>query len=161
MNTQTVNASRTRWNHTLCGSFTMEAAVVTPMTMLILMAVIFLSFFVYDQVTLDAAAEYAVLERAEQSLMGRGDASGAAERLTHVLMAAGETSVSVSGDADHCSGEVTAVFHVPLLMVDQLTSGALRTIEVHMERHAFDGRKKLLLYKSICDGAADLTRAGR
>ena len=145
----------------LQGSFTIEAAVVVPMTMLIFLAVIFLTFFVHDQVTLTAAVQYGVLVQAERSLMGTAPASGMEAGIESRILAASAVSCPVNGNADHCEGEGTAAFHIPLLMISQLTSGALRQLHAEAEGNAFDGRKKLLLYKSICDGAGDLLNTGK
>ncbi len=137
-------------------SFTIEAAVVVPFVMLIFMAVLYTGFYVYDQVTVTAAAEYSVLEQAERCLMGRADSSGIQAALSGRLLKAAVSSVSVSGGTDHCRAEISASFSVPLLMVRQLTSEALGDIRSGAEGHSFDGRKKLLLYKSLCDGVSDV-----
>ena len=49
---------------TIKGSFTLEAAVVVPITMAVMVAVVFLSFLAYDKVTMTAVCDYALMETA-------------------------------------------------------------------------------------------------
>ena len=141
-------------------SFTIEAAVIVPMTMLILMAVIFLSFHVHDKVSIVAATQYAALVQAESSLAGSSGLAGPQQGLSRQLIRATDAGLSVSGDADSVTAEASAGFTVPIPMVDLLTNHALQSISVSVHNRSFNGRKKLLLYKSICDGVQDLTGGG-
>lgn len=152
---------RNSLKRTISGSFTIEAAVVVPMCMLIFLAVIYLGFYEYDQVTVNAVSEYAVYRQAEQNLGGVSGTEGLEAELSSLLLAVSQSSLSVTGDANQSKAASSANFQIPLLMVDQLTSGTLRTIRAEAEGNAFDGRKKLLLYKNICDGAGDILQAGQ
>ena len=128
------------------------------MTMLILMAIIFLSFHTHDEVSIVAAAQYAALVQAESSLTGSSGLAGSQQSLSRRLIRATGAGLSVSGNADAVTAEASAGFTVPIPMVDLLTNHALRSISASVQNHSFNGRKKLLLYKSICDGVNDITR---
>ena len=139
------------------GSFTIEAAVVVPITMMMFLAVIFLSIYVHDQVTMTAAVQRAALEQAEQSLTGSFGSAGLQQGMSRQLIRAENTGLTVSGNADSVTAQASGGFTVPVPMADLLTGGSLHELHARVQNHAFSGRRKLLLYKSICDGVQDLT----
>ena len=143
------------------GSFTIEAAVVIPMTMLLLVTVIFTAFYVHNAATITAVADAALLENAS-SLKENGDSfCGDLERILQQRLI-GETQVqaSISGGEDKRSAEVFAVFRIPLAMIDDLTQQRMGSLSFSGDVSHLNGRKKLLLYKAICDGAENLLGAG-
>lgn len=143
--------------HTIRGSFTIEAAVIVPMTMFILVAVLTFSFHIHDEVSIVAAAQYAALIQAESSLTGSSGTAGLQQSLSRRLIRAKDAGFTAGGNADSVTVQAQADFPVPIPIVDLLTSHTLRSIHIQVKNQSFNGRKKLLLYKSICDGVHDLT----
>ena len=143
------------------GSFTIEAAVVILMTMLLLVTVIFTAFYVHNAATITAIADAALLENAASLEENRDsfckDLEGV---LRQRLIGESQVQASIGGGEDKRSAEVSAVFRIPLAMIDDLTQERMGNLSFHSDVSHLDGRKKLLLYKAICDGAENLLGAG-
>ncbi|MBR3402787.1 MAG: pilus assembly protein [Parasporobacterium sp.] len=144
------------------GSFTIEAAVVIPMTMLLLVTMIFTAFYVHNAATIAAVSDAALLENALYLDENRSSFCSNLEGiLGQRLIGETQVSASISGGEDKRSAEVSAVFRIPIAMIDDLTQERLGSLSFRSDVSHLDGRKKLLLYKAICDGAENLLGAGR
>jgi len=145
----------------LSGSFTIEATVVIPITMLLLVTMIFTAFYVHNAVTVTAVSCAALLENAADLDDNRESFCGSLEGiLMQRLIGETQVSAAVSGGEDKRSAEVSAAFRIPLAMIDDLTQERTGSLSFRSDVSHLDGRKKLLLYKAICDGAENLLGAG-
>ena len=142
-----------RWK----GSFTIEAAVVVPMVMVMLAACLYMAFHIHNAATMAAVTDAAVMELAA----GWEEAPDSAGRdlegiLAGRLLGETETSVRVNVTGDAGSAEASAQFRTLPSMIRELTGEKLSSLSFRTEISHLNGRKKLLLYKSICDGVSDL-----
>ena len=145
----------------LSGSFTIEAAVVVPMAMLLLVTMLHTAFYVHNAATIAAVSDAALLENASDLKENEAAFTGNLEGiLRQRLIGETQVSASISGGEDRRSAEVSAAFQVPLAMIDDLTRGRLANLTFHSAVSHLDGRNKLLLYKAICDGASNLLGTG-
>ena len=143
----------------LKGSMTIEAAVIVPIAMVILVSIIYLAYYVHDQAVMSAVTDYAVMENA-----GKNDAGNAAQIINSLL---GEKLYSVSGisaGADGGGGKLnadsSASFYMPLAMIRQILGQDTGSLSASVNASFLASRKKLLLYKSICDGVPELLKGG-
>ena len=142
----------------LKGSFTIEAAVVVPITMVIMVAMVFMSFFAYDKTTLTAVCDYALMETAGKTENNTGQIqSEVSGLLVSRLLAASDIKVSAGGSDMNAYIESSASFGIPMLMIQTLFGYENMNFSSRLDVSNLNGRKKLLLYKSILDGADSLT----
>ena len=137
-------------------SFTIEAAVVIPIVLVLFAALIFLTFFAHDSITIHAAGTAAVLEQAEAfkdkklSAETREDT----DLLTHLLVAE-DASLSISETGEGLTASLSAGFHVPLLMVRTILGDAAQNLRAEINLTHLDARKEILGYKALTDIMGD------
>ena len=138
-------------------SFTIEAAVVMPLAMILMVTVIFTAFYAHNAATIAAVTNCAALEAAAAADQSRNAvSSGMKELLAKRLIGETDVSVSISGGEQERSASASASFQIPLAMVRDLTGNRMESLSFRTGLSNLNGRKKLLLYKSICDGVSDL-----
>ena len=151
------NKSRCEFNIWLKGSMTIEAAVVVPIAMVIMVSIIFLAYYVHDQAVMSAAADYAVMENA-----GKENAGNTAQLINGILSgklySVSGISVSASGSKGSIKAQSSASFYMPLSMVRQMLGMDTKNLKAQVDVSFLASRKKLLLYKSICDGIPELLK---
>ncbi|MBQ9031931.1 MAG: pilus assembly protein [Parasporobacterium sp.] len=139
------------------GSFTVEAAVVVPIVMAVLVTVVFAALFVHNAAQMTAVTDLATLDGAGNWNQGAGPSeSQVREVLAGRMPGTQEISVSVSAGDNKRSVSSSASFPMPLAFLDELTEGHMNSLTAQFEAANLNGRKELLLYKSICDGVKDL-----
>ena len=141
----------------LQASFTIEAAVVVPLAMIMMATVIFAAFYVHNAATIAAVTDYAVLEQAA-GMNGSQNVlcQGVKELLAGRLIGETAVSVSISGGEENGTAYTSASFQIPLAMIRELMGNTGEKLSFQTEVSNLNGRKKLLLYKSICDGVSEL-----
>ena len=141
----------------LQGSFTLEAAVIVPLAMVMMVGVIFLAFWVHDAASMTAVNDYAVLSCASQTdLQPGGVSQKTVDLLSSRLIAAKDISSSLQGSDAEGKAVSSANITLPLAMLRTLLGEESQHLYEEVEISNLNGRKKLLLYKSICDGAEHL-----
>ena len=142
----------------LKGSFTIEAAVVVPITMVIMVALVFLGFLTYDKASITAVCDYALMEAAGNTGNNTTKVQNAIfELLNSRLLAVSDIKVSAGGNTGNAYVSSAASFDIPLYMVKELIGGEAGLLSCNMDISNLDGRKVLILYKMILDGVSILT----
>lgn len=135
-------------------SFTIEAAVTVPIAMCVLTAMIFAAFFLHNHVTMTAVNDYLLLTGADPAQAEPPDASGL---LSDRLIGVSEVSASLNSSDMSASIVSSAGSNTPGGLIGTLLDGKTGGLSSQMQFNNLDGRKKLLLYKSICDGVGSIT----
>lgn len=140
------------------GSFTIEAAVVVPLVMLLMVAVIFLTFYVHDKVTMTAVSDYALLENAgnirkNETAISTGMTSLLADR----MIVATDITSSVSGSDNKAYATASAHINIPIAMMKTVLGEETENLNEKIDISNLAGRKTLLLYKAIIEGASELS----
>lgn len=136
----------------LKASFTIEAGVVVPILMLIIVAMITIAFLLHDRVIMSTASTYEVMEHA-----GDFDAQeeAAIQNVRNVLDRKLITAenIMVSGEAKsegirmNASGEAD----IPLSDVNRLVGEGREKLSVSINVTNLRGRKALIRYKTLMD----------
>ena len=135
----------------LKGSMTIEAAVVVPVTMAIILAIVFMGFYVNNKAAMAAVDYYSALEYAgevDRSIVSSGSMD---PDLADCLYAAYGVSAGVSGEADKYTAWSDASFFMPSVLVSRMFDKAMEQMHEDVEVSFMNGRKKLLYYKSQCE----------
>ena len=134
---------------------TIEAAVIVPLSMIIITMLVCFGLYLHDVVLADTVGPAAVLEAAGQFDSSEYDIkTEVREMLERRLSAAGVISVDCEGEEDKkiC---VKGSFSWPFQSL--ISSPGLSGISSELSLTNLDGRSQLLKYKMLCDGIADLT----
>lgn len=141
----------------LKASFTIEAAVVVPITMVLIAALIMVSFALHDRVLLSTAVFYEVMDHAK-GFQEDPEESAAQVRalLQKRLIAAKQPEVSVREGAEGKEAEATGMIPLPSGLIGTMTGSSFQEVRTHIRISNLDGRKVLTEYKTICDGLSAL-----
>lgn len=136
----------------LNANFTIEAAVIVPITMVIIITIFFAAFYMRDTVTVKSESEVAILDEAGhiEEKPNTGYLQSSVEG--KVLMAK-NVSASVKGEDDEYSAYVHAGFDLPIPMIESMLGRDMENINTEINISNLDARKQLLKYKAIADGA--------
>ncbi len=159
-NNRKIRMIRSIKNLDFAGSYTLEAAVIVPIVMVIMVAAIFLTFYVHDQVTMTAVSDYALLENAGN--IGSNETqitSGMTSLLSDRMIVATDISSSVSGSDNKAYASASAHINIPLAMMKTMLGEEAENLSEEIDISNLAGRKTLLLYKAIIEGASELTGA--
>ena len=137
----------------LKGSFTIEAAVVIPITMFIMLALILLSFYIHDKTLMVTAPVSAILENANDSSDISALQQEAASRINPQLIAAGSPQISVESNDNTCSLSCSAGFDWRNNFVRTYLNDSLGNLATRVNITNLDGRQVLLLEKVLSDAA--------
>ena len=119
MNMIRIRKKKSQWggrNIAFSGSFTLEAAVIVPLVMVIMVAAVFLTFYVHDIVTMTAVSDYALLENAGNIKKNEQEiTTGMTQLLSDRMIAATDISSSVSGSDNKAYATASAhiIFRQP------------------------------------------------
>ncbi len=144
---------------TFSGSFTLEAAVIVPLVMVIMVAVIFLTFYVHDKVTMTAVSDYALLENAGN--IGKNEqeiTTGMTQLLSDRMIAATDISSSLSGSDNKAYASASAHINLPTAMMRAILGEETENLNQEIDISNLSGRKTLLLYKAIIEGASEISK---
>ena len=140
------------------GSFTVEAAVVIPIAMVLIAAVIYISFLAHDAVTLTAVGEYALLSFGDRET---GGSSEEMQELLHQnLITSGSLQVSLTENKKQMTASISAEY--PILFPGlSLFSGQEPVLRSVLRISHRNGRLHLLPCKALADGAKGILKQER
>ena len=161
MNMIRIRKKRSLWgerNITFSGSFTLEAAVIVPLVMVIMVAAVFLTFYVHDIVTMTAVSDYALLENAGNIRKNEQEiTTGMTQLLSDRMIAATDISSSVSGSDNKAYATASAHINLPTAMLKTMLGEETGNLNEKIDISNLSGRKTLLLYKAIIEGASEIS----
>lgn len=145
-------------NIAFSGSFTLEAAVIVPLVMVIMVAAVFLTFYVHDIVTMTAVSDYALLENAGNIRKNEQEiTTGMTQLLSDRMIAATDISSSVSGSDNKAYATASAHINLPTAMLKNMLGEETENLNKEIDISNLSGRKTLLLYKAIIEGASEIS----
>lgn len=127
--------------------YTIEAAVVVPIIMVIVALLVEFGLYLHDCVLAETVGPAIVLEAAGEESDGQ-----ISEMLNKRLAGAGNVAVNIESSEDIVI-DVSAEFNWPFRAI----AGGESEIKTQVNISNLDGRKKLLGYKILCDGIGKLT----
>lgn len=141
----------------LKASMTIEACVIVPITMVVLVSIIYLAYFVHDQAVMTAVSDYALMENA-----GKGSAGNSQQiingLLSQNLYSVNGFSAAAGGGGGNMNASSSVDFYMPLAMIRNIMGPDTESLYSEVNISFLASRKKLLLYKSICDGLPELLK---
>ena len=141
------------------GSFTVEAAVIVPISMGIIVTLICFGLYLHDAVIIETVGPAAVLEAAGRySSTEQSVKSEVQEMLEKRLSSARGFSVDIKGEED-VRITIEAGFDRPLKGL--ISSPGLSGIKTDINLSNLNGRKQVLKYKMIKDGVKSLTEGSK
>ncbi|MCQ2512447.1 MAG: hypothetical protein MJ092_03570 [Lachnospiraceae bacterium] len=139
----------------LKAAFTLEAAVVVPIVMVIIVSMLFIAFFVHDCVVMNTVSSYIVMENATRySEQPEALSDEILQMLSKRMIIAKNIAAEVTGDEEQLSVKGSSDYFMPIPMVQELTDISNASTSIHISN--LKGRKTLLKYKAICDGFQDV-----
>ena len=142
---------------TLKASFTIEASVIVPLTLVLIAAVMTLVFALHDRVIFSTVSIYEVMERAGNSADGSEPVvSAVSEMLEKRLITVKNVSVSAETEEDELSVITGGTVQAPLGIVRELLGEESGQIQETINISNLNARKILVKYKTICDGLSAL-----
>ena len=139
----------------LKAAFTLEAAVVVPIAMVIIVSMLFIAFFIHDCVVMNTVSSYMIMENATRySEQPEALSDEILQLLSRRMIIAKNISAEVTGEEDQLSVKGSSDFYMPIPMVQELTDISNATTSLRISN--LNGRKTLLKYKAICDGFRDV-----
>ena len=140
----------------LNAAFTIEAAVIVPISLMIVMTILFLSFYLHDLVTVTAVNEYVIYEAAHDMKEDQYAAQDLAETiLSGKLLTAKDACVSITAGKNKASSVISAVFTAPLDLIKTMM-GNMSEISSSIDVSNLNGREQLIIYKAVMDGIEDI-----
>lgn len=141
----------------LRGSFTVEAAVIVPLTMFIVVTFIYMAFYLHDKVVMSCTGADYILENAADYSGSLTDIEdNTEEMLESRLIIADSICVSVSED-DGVTLSSSAQVAMPFSFITDIMGSSVKEAESTVNISMLDGRRTLLKYKAIADGIDLLT----
>lgn len=161
MNMIRIRKKKSQWggrNIAFSGSFTLEAAVIVPLVMVIMVAAVFLTFYVHDIVTMTAVSDYALLENAGNIKKNEQEiTTGMTQLLSDRMIAATDISSSVSGSDNKAYATASAHINLPTAMLKNMLGEETENLNKEIDISNLSGRKTLLFYKAIIEGASEIS----
>ena len=136
----------------LNGSFTIEAIVVVPFIVLIMTASVFIGFFYYDKAVMDSVNICTMLDDSQPAVLY----AKVSDSLSAQLIGTSKPDFFINADQESRRISMSADFMIPLTFINLVTDNKLKSLNSDVSISNLNGRKKLLLYKSICDGIKDV-----
>ena len=143
-------------NCRLKASFTIEAAVIVPISMFVIITFMYMAFYMHDCVIIKTVGPYYILENADSyndSLSGIEE--DIADMLEKRLIIAGDVSVVLEED-DGFILKCSAEFDLPLNFIRTLLGASSGSISTQTDISALNARELLLEYKAFADTADSL-----
>lgn len=132
-------------------AFTLEAAVVVPIAMVIIVSMLFIAFFIHDCVVMNTVSSYMIMEKtADYSERPEAVKDEILKMLSGRMIISKNIAINVKGNEDKMSVTGNSEVSIPVPLIQELTDITGSTVSVNISN--LYGRKKLLKYKSICDG---------
>lgn len=142
----------------LKASATIEAAVVIPITLVIITAVMTMVFVLHDRVILSTVSQYEAMEQAGESDSSQDIQAAVSEMLQKRLITAHDPVVAASDEEDGLEIDTEGSIEIPMRIVRFLVGEENNQINSQLRISNLSGRKQLIKYKTICDGLSAITR---
>ena len=143
------------------GSFTLEAAVIVPLAMALIAAILIFALAVHDGVIMKTVGVATIMENAgnfENDLeIIREDVL---KMLQKRLVVAKNVSVEVEESKDQYTAISQSSFQIASGFIRYFTGEDLSQLNTRVCISNLNGRKTLLKYKTICDSAKNLLSSG-
>ena len=137
----------------LKGSFTIEASVIVPMVMLIMLSLILLTFYIHDRALLTSASISAILENASERSDIGALKSEAEQRIHSQLIAAYDIYVSADSNDGSFSISASGDFDWKNSFVRAFLNNSPGSLDVRVNISNLGGREPLLQAKVLSDAA--------
>lgn len=143
----------------LKASFTIEAAMIVPLSMFVMVTFIYMAFYIHDRAVMGSAGADYILENAADYTQSLAAIETDTEQmLESCLIAADDVSVNVSSGSA-VSLESSALFSVPFGFVTKLAGGISECLSTSVNISMLDARGILLEYKAAADGAENISQS--
>ncbi len=143
----------------LKAAFTLEAAVVVPIVMVIIVSMLFIALFIHDCVVMNTVSSYMIMENATKySEQPESVKDEIMQMLSRRMIISKNIAVEVEGEEDEFSVAGSSEVFVPIPMIQELTDISKSTTKINISN--LNGRKTLLKYKAITDGFRDVIGNG-
>lgn len=147
---------QSRKNNALKASFTIEAAFIVPLSIFIVSAFLYMTFYLHDTAIAGSVCTGYILENAAQYQSSTAQIEAdTADMLESRLIIAKDVSVNVSED-NGVNLEGSASFDMPFGFAESFLD-IPDEITVSVNISMLNGRKKLLEYKAVSEGLDFLT----
>ena len=139
----------------LKAGFTLEAAVIVPLSLVIICTMILLSFYIHDKIVFKSAGVRAVFEnRSEDTSAIR---SSVLDALENGLIMTRNTDVSCEINDDSASVQASGNFNWGYRMISGLFQDSLDTMSEKISISNLDGRSIILKY-ALADDLKELLK---
>ena len=143
------------------GSFTLEAAVVVPITMALIAGLVIFTLSVHDGVILNTVSTAIIMENASRFSKEPENIQGKIMgMLSKRLIVTRNIAVEVTGGEDDCTATCSGSFQIASGFVRNMTGTEITDLQSRINISYLNGRKTLLKYKAVCDGASGLLNKG-
>lgn len=143
------------------GSFTLEAAVIVPLAMALIAAILIFALAVHDGVIMNTVGVATIMENAgnfeNDPEIIREDVL---KMLQKRLVVAKNVSVEVEESKDQYTAISQSSFQIASGFIRYFTGEDLSQLNTRVCISNLNGRKTLLKYKTICDSAKNLLSGG-
>lgn len=145
----------------LKASFTLEAAVIVPLSMALIAALLIFTLAVHDGVIMNTVSIAAIIENAgKYSEDPENIRNEVQEMLQKRLVVAKNISVEIDGTEDQYTAISQGSFQIASGFIRYFTGEDLTNLNTRVCISNLNGRKTLLKYKTICDSAEQMLSNG-
>ena len=132
--------------------FTIEASVIVPLTLIIAVSVIFISFFFHDVISVKSVSSDLILQQAEAYKADTaGSSDGDQEKLQGRLIIADNAGITIEKDKNGIKAVGSCSIIIPLAMVREITDIDNDGFSTSVTISHIDARKEILKYKALAD----------
>lgn len=143
------------------GSFTLEAAVVVPITMALIAGLLIFTLSVHDGVIMNTVSTAIIMENASRFSKEPENIQGKImEMLSKRLIVTRNIAVDVTGGEDDCTATCSGSFQIASGFIRNLTGTKITDLHSQINISYLNGRKTLLKYQAICDNVTGLLNKG-
>ena len=143
------------------GSFTLEAAVVVPITMALIAGLVIFTLSVHDGVILNTVSTAIIMENASRFSKEPENIQGKImDMLSKRLIVTRNIAVEVTGGEDDCTATCSGSFQIASGFIRNMTGTEITDLQSRINISYLNGRKTLLKYKAVCDSASGLLNKG-
>lgn len=142
-------------NKKVKASFTIEAAFIVPIVMVLIVGVIFISFMAHDMIAMDAISSYTVIDNATQK-NEQVIQSTLQQKLSKGLIVTKNICVDGKKRSDGYVVKTCGNFSLPTFSLSSLFGASTINESSQISISNLDGRGALLKSKAIADGIKDI-----
>ena len=136
----------------LKAGFTIEASVIVPLSMFVIVAFMYMTFYIHDSVIMASVGADYILENAQDYTGSTEEiAEDTKDMLECRLIIADDVSVSIEED-DGITLESSADFEFPMAFISTVLGFSQEEVSSSVNISMLDARSTLLKYKAIADG---------